>query len=75
MLGSRKIAATLAGQNFRELCDKGLSAGGVSPLMYSLVLDELKRGLNKNGCHTLEYADDVTILISSKFLDTLRASS
>jgi len=33
MLGSRKIAATLAGQTLGELCDKGLSAGGISPLL------------------------------------------
>lgn len=42
MLGSRKIAATLAGQNLRELCDKRLSAGGVSPLLYSLVLERTR---------------------------------
>jgi hypothetical protein len=33
MLGSRKIAATLEGKTLRELCDKGLSAGGVSPVL------------------------------------------
>ena len=51
-------------RNSGRACGQGLSAGGVlSPLLWSLVLDELV-GLNENGYNQLEYADDIAILVS-----------
>jgi Reverse transcriptase (RNA-dependent DNA polymerase). len=39
--------------------------GFPAPLLWSLVVDELT-GLNENDCYTLEYGDDIAILISRK---------
>jgi len=40
------------------------------PLLWSLHVDKLVRGL-KNGCCTLEYAYDIAIRTSGKFLNTI----
>ena len=45
--------------------------GILSPLLWSLVVDELVRGLSENGYCTLGYADDIAILISIKFPTTV----
>ena len=34
-------------------------------------MDELIRGLSENGCYTLVYADDITLLICGTFLHTI----
>jgi hypothetical protein len=71
MLDSRKIIATLAGETLEGSVAKGCLQGGIlSPLLWSLVLDELIGGCNKNGCSTLGYADDIAILISRKYFQT-----
>lgn len=45
--------------------------GGIQfPLLWSLVVDRLLRGL-KNGCCTLGYTDDIAIRTSGKFLNTI----
>jgi hypothetical protein len=45
-----------------------MPAGGVlSPLLWSLVVDELLWELNSNGYYTVGYADDIAILINGKF--------
>jgi hypothetical protein len=47
---------------------RGCPQGGVlSPLLWSLVMDELVEGLNEKGCCTLGYADDIAILVSGRF--------
>ena len=53
---------------------RGVSSGAVpravlSFLLWSLVVDEIIRG--ENGCYTLGYADDIAILISRKFPNTI----
>jgi hypothetical protein len=55
---------------------RGYLQGGVlSPLLWSLVVDELI-GLSGNGYYTLGYADDIAILICGKFpTPRLRAST
>jgi hypothetical protein len=40
------------------------------PMLWSLHVDKLLRGL-KNGCRTLEYADDIAIRTSGKFPNTI----
>jgi hypothetical protein len=34
-------------------------------------VDELKKGLNENGCYTLGYADGIATVISRKFSNTI----
>jgi hypothetical protein len=43
----------------------------LSPLLWSLVVDDLLWGLNKNSYYTIGYADDMAILINGKFLQTV----
>ena len=72
MLGGRKITATLARETLEGSVARGFPQGGVLlPLLCSLVVDKLIRGLNGNGCYTLGYADDIAILISGKFSNTV----
>jgi hypothetical protein len=40
--------------------------GILLPLLWSLVVDELIRGLNGNGCYILGYADDIAFFICGK---------
>jgi hypothetical protein len=72
MLGSRKITATLAGETLEGSVASGCPQGGVlSPLLWSLVVDELIGGLNGSGYYTLGYADDIAILIHGKLPNTV----
>jgi hypothetical protein len=72
MLGGRKITATLARKTLEGSVVRGCPQGGVLlPLLWSLVVDELTGEFNGNGCYTLEYADDIAILICRKFLNTV----
>jgi hypothetical protein len=34
-------------------------------------MDDILWGLHGNGCYTVRYADDITILINGKFLQTV----
>jgi len=43
----------------------------LSPLLWSLVVDELIEGLNENGCYTVGYADGIANLISRTLSNTL----
>ena len=61
------VAATTA-EETRGACPQ---EGILSPLLWSLVVDELIRGLNGNGCYTLGYADDIAILICRKLPDII----
>lgn len=72
MLRIRKITTTLAGENLEGSVSKGcLQVGSLLPLLWSLVVDKLIRGLSEYGYNTLGYADDIANLISSKFLTTV----
>jgi hypothetical protein len=52
---------------------RGCLQGGVlSPLLWSLVVNELTEGLNENGCHIMEYSDDSDILITRKFWNSVQ---
>jgi len=67
MLGGGKIIAMLAGEILEGFVSKGCLRGGMlSPLLWSLVVDKLIRILDKNRCYTLQYTDDIPILISGK---------
>jgi hypothetical protein len=43
----------------------------LSPLLWSLVMDDLLWELNSNGHYTVRYADDIAILINGKSLQTM----
>jgi len=44
-----------------------LQGGLLSPLLWSMAVDEHIEGLSENGCYTQGCADDIAILISGKF--------
>jgi hypothetical protein len=59
MLDSRIISAILSGETLRVFAAKGCPQGGVlSPLLWSLVVDNLLWELHSNGYYTIGYADD-----------------
>jgi len=41
------------------------------PVLWTLVVDKLKTGLNESGCYMLGYADNTVILISRKHPNTV----
>jgi hypothetical protein len=66
-----KIIATLAEEILEGSVAQGCWQGSILwPLLFSLVVDELVRGLNENGCYTLRYTDAVAILICGKIQNT-----
>jgi hypothetical protein len=72
MLESRNIMATLSGETLGVAVAKGCPQGGVlSPLLWSLVVDDLLWRLNNSGYYTVGYADDIAILINGKFPQTV----
>jgi hypothetical protein len=71
MLESRNILTTLSGENLRASMARGCPQEGVlSPLLLSLVVDELLWELNDNYYYTIGYAD-TAILINGKFTQTV----
>jgi hypothetical protein len=72
MLESRNISATLSGETHRVSAARGCPQGWVlSPLLWSLVVDDLIWGLNNDGYYTVRYTDDIAILINKKFPHTV----
>jgi hypothetical protein len=68
MLESRNIKATLSGETLGATAVRGCPQGGVlSPLLWSLVMDDLLWELHYRGYYTVGYADDIAILINGKF--------
>jgi hypothetical protein len=63
MLESRNIVTTLLGETSRVSMTQGCPQEGVlSPLLWSVVVDELLWELNDNDYYTVGYADDIAIL-------------
>jgi hypothetical protein len=74
MLESRNISATLSGETLGAIAARCCPQGGVlSPLLWSLVVDDLLWGLNNNGYYTVGYADDIAILVNGIFPDCQRS--
>jgi hypothetical protein len=72
MLESRNISATLSGETLGASAARGCQqGGGLSLLLWSLVVDDLISGLNSSGYYTVGYADDIAILINGKFPHTV----
>jgi hypothetical protein len=54
-------------KDWRLSVARGCLQGGIPlPLLWSMVVDKLKGGLNENGYYTVGYADDIAILIREK---------
>jgi hypothetical protein len=72
MLESKNIIATSSGETMGVSVARGCLQGGVlSPLLWSVVMDNLLWEVNSNGYCTVGYADDIAILINGKFLQTV----
>jgi len=72
MLSSRAISINVEDITVRALVMKGCPQGGVlSPYLWNIVLDTLINHLNNNGFYTIAYADDIVILLTGKFVNTL----
>jgi hypothetical protein len=72
MLDSRNINGILSGETLRASMSRGCLQGGVlSPLLWSLVVDDHLWELNSNGYNTVGYAADIVILINGKFPHTV----
>ena len=72
MLNSREITAVLGNTTLTRNTTKGCPQGGVlSPLLWSLVVDQLLRNLTELGFEVVGFADDVVILVRGKFDSTV----
>ena len=72
MLNSRVITAVLGNTALTRKTTKGCPQGGVlSPLLWSLVVDDLLQNLSKQGFEVVGFADDVVILVRGKFDSTI----
>jgi hypothetical protein len=72
MLESRNIVTTISGETLRASMARGCLQGGVlSPLLWSLVVNELIWELSDDGYYTVGYVDDIAILINGKFPQTV----
>ena len=68
MLKERDISATLGNNSVCTKAVKGCPQGGVlSPLLWSLVVDDLLVKLCGLGYEAIGYADDLAIIITGKF--------
>jgi len=72
MLTKRTAETNVGGNNFEISTNRRCPQGGVlSPLMWSLVVDELLGSLTGNGVTCRGYADDIVIMAKGKFEGTL----
>lgn len=73
MLKDRQIRSLIGDCETTVLAAKGCPQGGVlSPLLWSIVIDDLLHELNGDHIFTIGYADDIVIVIVGKFLPTIR---
>ena len=72
MLCNRNITITTGNITLRGIVDSGCPQGGVrSPLLLSLVVDELLHLSTDQGCHPIGYTDDILVIVRGMHLDTL----
>ena len=73
MLESREITATSGDTSVSVTAVKGCPQGGVvSPLLWSLVVDDLLTLLCDNGYYAIGYADDIAVVVTGKFESTIQ---
>ena len=72
MLGNRNITIAKGNTALRGIVDSGYPQGGVlSPLLWCLVVNELLHLLTDQGCHPIEYADYILVIVRGMHLDAL----
>lgn len=72
MLKSRTIKSTIADESLTVSVAKGCPQGGVlSPILWSIVVDELLVILDNAGIDSQGYADDIAIIVRGKFNNTI----
>lgn len=68
MLSKREITADLGSVSISVKAVKGCPQGGVlSPLLWSLVVDELLTNLESQGFEIIGFADDIVIIVRGKY--------
>ena len=73
MLGGRMITSKIGSTSRTILATKGCPQGGVlSPLLWTIVVDDLLIRLTERGFVVFGYADDVAIYTTGKFETTVR---
>jgi len=72
LLAPRRAMATIGGQSYTVSTTRGCPQGSVlSPLLWSLLVDELLERLNRRGILCQGYADDIVITARGKYEETL----
>jgi len=72
LLASRRAIATIRGQSSTVSTTRRCPQGGIiSPLLWSLLVDELLERLTRRGILCQGYADDIVIIASGKYEETL----
>ena len=72
MLESRRVEMGLGKEKVKVRVSKGCPQGGVlSPLLWSMVIDELLVRLKRLGFDVQAFADDLSIRIKGKFTSTI----
>lgn len=72
MLSKREISAELGSSSISVRAVKGCPQGGVlSPLLWSLVVDDLLTKLESQGFEVIGFADDIVIIIRGKYDDII----
>lgn len=73
MLADRLVKSTLGIDSQTIMSKRGCPQGGVlSPLLWSLVVDELLTELQNGKFTVIGYADDIAVFVTGKFDDTVR---
>jgi retron-type reverse transcriptase len=72
MLRSRSVFVDIRRVSVHMSVRRGCPQGGIlSPLLWNMVTDSLLNWLGNCNCFVQDFADDVVILISGKFLTTI----
>ena len=72
MLSKREISANLGSSTIRVRAVKGCPQGGVlSPLLWSLIVDDLLKNLTAQGFEIIGFADDIVIIVRGKYDSTI----
>ena len=70
MLSKREVLIIVGGIEIEVVVDRGCPV--FCPVLWNTVIDSLIRRLNDLGYHTIGYTDDLTILLTGKYVDALR---
>jgi hypothetical protein len=71
MLDSRLVHTSLMGTRLTAKVAGGCPQGGVSPLLWNLVVARLLATISDQGFNTYGYADDIVIIVQGKFAHTV----